>query len=215
MTNQTNQPTIQKTGTTTVGIRTKDCVILAADMKATMGYLAIDLDARKVYPLTKKIGITIAGGSGDAQTLVRFLRSQAKLFEIERENTITTKALVTFLANILSGSRYYPFMVQFIIGGHTGTPALYSMDAVGAVAEVNDYTVTGSGSEFALGVMDTQYKSTMKKDDAVRLAVSAVTASKKRDVMSGGQSITVMVIDENGIQEMERKDVDKIIASMA
>ena len=73
---------IQKTGTTTVGIRTKDCVILAADQKATMGYFAIELNSQKVYKLTDKIGMTIAGGSGDAQTLVRFLRSQAKFFEV-------------------------------------------------------------------------------------------------------------------------------------
>ncbi len=203
-----------KTGTTTVGIRTKDCVVLAADMKATMGYFAAELDSKKVYKLTDKIGITIAGGSGDAQTLVRFLRSQAKLFEIERENSITTKSLVTFLANILSSSRYYPFMVQFIVGGYTGTAGLYSMDAVGAIADVNDYTVTGSGSEFAMGVLDTQYKPAMKKDEAIRLAISAITASKKRDVMSGGESITIMVIDDRGVQEMERKDVDKLIASM-
>jgi proteasome beta subunit len=208
------QANIKKTGTTTLGIKTKDAVILAADQKATMGYFAAELDSRKVYKLSDRIGITIAGGSGDAQTLVRFLRSQAKLFEIERENKITTKALVTFIANILSGNRYYPFMVQFIVGGHTGTPALFSMDAVGGTADVADYTVTGSGSEFAMGVLDSMYDSTMKKEDAMKLAVKAITASKKRDIMSGGNSITMMVIDSNGVQEIPKKDVEKIIAAM-
>ena len=207
------QTPIKHTGTTTVGVRVKDAVILAADMKATMGYFAGELEARKVFRLTDQIGVTIAGGMGDAQTLVRYLRSQAKLFEIERENPITTKAMATFMANILNGNRYYPFMVQFIMGGYTnGNPRLYSMDAVGAVAEYDDFTVTGSGSEFAMGVFDSQYKGAMKKDDAVKLAVQAVMASKKRDVMSGGNSITVMVIDAKGIQELDRKDVDKIIA---
>ncbi|MEK6902228.1 MAG: proteasome subunit beta [archaeon] len=204
---------IQKTGTTTLGIRIKDAVILAADQKATMGYFAADLDAQKVYRLTDKIGITIAGGSGDAQTLVRFLRSQAKLYEIERQNSITTKALVTFIANILSGNRYYPFMVQFIVGGYTGQPMLYSMDAVGSIADVTDYTVTGSGSEFAMGVLDTQYQASMKKDDAIKLAIRAISASKKRDIMSGGHSFTIMVIDSNGIQELGKKDLEKYIAA--
>lgn len=210
----TNTNTIKKTGTTTLGIKTKDAVILAADQKATMGYFAAELDSRKVYKLSDRIGITIAGGSGDAQTLVRFLRSQAKLFEIERDNKITTKALVTFIANILSGNRYYPFMVQFIVGGHTGSPALFSMDAVGGTADVSDYTVTGSGSEFAMGVLDSSYDPSMKKEDAMKLAVKAISASKKRDVMSGGNSITMMVIDSNGIQEIPKKDVEKLIAAM-
>ena len=104
-------------------------------------------------------------------------------------------------------------MVQFIIGGHTGTPQLFSMDAVGGMSDVDDYTVTGSGSEFAMGVLDTQYLSTMKKDDAIKLAIRAVTAAKKRDVMSGGHSITIMVIDSNGIQELNKKDVEKFITA--
>lgn len=205
---------IKKSGTTTVGVRTKDCVILAADQKATMGYFAAELDSRKVYKLTNRIGLTIAGGMGDAQTLVRFLRSQAKLFEVERDNQITTKALVTFIANILSGNRYYPFMVQFIIGGYTGASYLYSMDAVGSIADVDDYTVTGSGSEFAMGVLDTHYDASMKKEDAIKLAVRAVQAAKKRDVMSGGIGVTIMVIDANGIQEIAKKDVEKMITAL-
>lgn len=214
MENAKDNMAIRKTGTTTVGIRTKDCVILAADQKATMGYFAAELDTKKVYKLTDKIGLTIAGGMGDAQTLVRFLRSQAKLFEVERENSITTKALVTFIANILSGNRYYPFMVQFIIGGYTGTSQLFSMDAVGSIADVDDYTVSGSGSEFAMGVLDTHYHATMKKDEVIKLAIKAVQAAKKRDVMSGGHSFTIMVIDANGVQELGKKDVEKIVAGM-
>lgn len=204
---------IKKTGTTTVGVRTKDVVVLAADQKATMGSFAVELDSKKVYKLTDRIGITIAGGSGDAQTLVRFLRSQAKLFEIERQNTITTKALVTFIANILSGNRYYPFMVQFIVGGYTGQPMLYSMDPVGSISEVDDYTVTGSGSLHAVSVLDTQYTPGMKRDEAIKLAVKAIQASKKRDIYSGGLSVSVMVIDANGIQELGKKDVEKYLAT--
>lgn len=206
--------TIRKTGTTTVGVRTKDCVILAADQKATMGNFAAELDSKKIYRLTDRIAMTIAGGSGDAQTLVRFLRSQAKLFEVERDNKITTKALVTFIANILSGNRYYPFMVQFILGGYTGAPQLYSMDMVGGTGEVDDYTVSGSGSELAMGVLDTQYHAAMKKDDAIKLAVKAVQAAKKRDIFSGGHSFTITVIDANGVQELTKKDVEKIVAGM-
>ncbi len=205
---------IKKTGTTTVGIRTKDAIVLAADQKATMGFFAAELDSQKVYKLTDTIGLTIAGGMGDAQTLVRFLRTQAKLFEVERENAITTKALVTFIANILSANRYFPFMVQFVIGGHTGNPQLYNMDAVGSIADVDDYTVSGSGGDFAMGVLDAEYEESMKKEDAVKLAIKAIQAAKKRDVMSGGYSISVMVIDSNGVQELSKKDVEKLTVAL-
>jgi proteasome beta subunit len=205
---------LKKTGTTTVGIKTKDAVVLAADRKATLGYFAADLDSKKVYRLTDSIGVTIAGGAGDAQTLVRFLRSQAKLFEIERENPITTKALVTLTSNILSGNRYFPFMVQFIVGGYTGESQLFIMDPVGSTEECSNYTVTGSGSEFAIGVLDTHYNSAMKKEGAIELAIRAIQAAKKRDVMSGGNGTSVMVIDSNGIQELDQKEVEKLTPNL-
>ncbi len=88
------------------------------------------------------------------------------------------------------------------------------MDAVGGIADVSDYTVTGSGSEFAMGVLDSSYNPSMKKEEAMHLAVKAISASKKRDVMSGGNSITMMIIDSSGIQEVSKKEVEKLIAAM-
>jgi hypothetical protein len=41
-----------------------------------------------------------------------------------------------------------------------------------------------------------------------------VQAAKKRDVMSGGHSYSIMVIDANGVQELSKKDVEKIAAGM-
>lgn len=200
-----------KTGTTTVGVKVKDAIVLAADTKATMGNIAADLNAVKVFKITDRMAITIAGGSGDAMMVVRFLKSHAKLFELETEQSMTTKALMTFLANILNGNRYYPFMAFFILGGYTGKPELYSTDLVGGWSEVQDFTSIGSGSDIALGVLEHEFKAGMKKEDAVRLAVRAIKVSKKRDVMTGGERTLVMVIDENGVRELEDKEVEKYV----
>ena len=41
-----------KTGTTTIGLITKDAVVLAADMRASMGHLAYDEESKKLYKIT-------------------------------------------------------------------------------------------------------------------------------------------------------------------
>lgn len=203
----------RKSGTTTVGVLGKDCVVLAADMKATMGNMVADLNATKIYALNKRIAITIAGGMGDNQVLVRFLKSHAKLFEIERDTPMTPKAMVTFLSNILSQSRYYPFLVQQILGGFNSKPELFNLDAAGAIQEVYDYTATGSGSEFAMGVLDTNYKKGMKKEDCIRLVVRAVKVSKKLDIFTGGRGVKVIVIDSKGVSEIDEKELEKLTTS--
>lgn len=196
-----------KTGTTTVGLIAKDSVVLAADMRASMGHLASDEEAKKLYKITDNIAMTNAGSVGDSLALIRYLRSHAKLYEVERETAMTVKAIAIFLSNILNSNRFYPFLVQFIVGGMNNKPELYELDLSGGVLDRKKYAVSGSGTELALSVLDQQYKEGITKEEAIRLAINAVKAAKKRDIYSGGVSVTVMVITRQGIQELKEEEI--------
>ena len=198
-----------KTGTTTVGVITKAGIVLAADQQATLGHLGYDLEAKKLYKISGQIAATNAGSVGDSLTMVRFLRSKAKLYETDRETPITARALTTFLSNVLNSNRHYPYMVQFIIGGMTSKPQLFEITPYGGVLERNQYATSGSGTALALSVLDQQYKENMALDEGVRLAIQAITASKKRDIYTGGRSISVMVIDDKGVRELPDSEVQK------
>ena len=200
-------------GTTTIGLVGKEAIVLAADMKATLGNIASDNNITKIYKLNNKIAITIAGGVGDALTVVRFLRSHAKLFEIERENAMTTKALITFLSNILNGNRYFPFQAFFIVGGYNSKPELYTSDLVGGFNEVDKFTSTGSGFELAYGFLEDQFREAMPTDKAIELAVKAIKVAKKRDIYTGGESVKVVVISKDGVKELAKKDLEKYLSS--
>jgi len=100
------KPEIKKTGTTTLGIVCKEGVVVAAEKKSTMGYLVASKDTEKVYDINDYITMTIAGASGDAQTLVRYMRAEVKLFEIQNQRKISVKGAATLLANILHGGRW-------------------------------------------------------------------------------------------------------------
>ncbi|UCG95864.1 MAG: proteasome subunit beta, partial [archaeon] len=111
---------IKKTGTTTVGLIFEGDgggVVLGSEKKATMGYLVDSIKARKVYPVDDRIGITTAGNVGDIQTIVRYLKAEANIYRLQRNKKVSTRALTTLLANILQGSKYFPYLGQFVIGG--------------------------------------------------------------------------------------------------
>ena len=198
-----------KTGTTTVGLIAANAVVLAADQRATMGHLASEEDFKKLYKITDNLGVSIAGAVGDALTLVRFLRSQAKLYEMERETPLSTKAAITFLSNVLSANRYYPYLSYFIMGGFNKGAELYTTDMVGGFSEVEKFTSVGSGFELAYGVLEHNYRDNMDQDSAIRLAVNAVKVAKKRDIYTGGEGIKVFVIDAKGARELSEKEVEK------
>lgn len=201
----------RKSGTTTIGLIGKDFVVLAADQRATMGNIATEATIPKIYKITNRIALTIAGEVGDCMALIRFLRAQANLYEIERETKMTPSALSSLLSNVLNSNRYYPFIFQPIIGGINEKPEIYELTPLGGMVRKEKYGITGSGTEFAMTTLDSEYKKEMSREEAIALAVKAVSAAKHRDIYSGGESVTVVVIDSKGYKEVDRKEIDKII----
>jgi proteasome beta subunit len=202
-----------KTGTTTIGIIAKDAVVLAADQRATMGHIA-DKGMVKIYRIANNVAVTTAGTVGDSLALVRFLRAQANLYEIERETKVTPQAMASLLSNVLNGNRYYPFIFQPILGGVNNKPELFELTPYGGVIQKKNYAITGSGTTFAMTTLDKEFKANMSEEEAIELAVKAVSAAKNRDIYSGGDSITVIIIDKNGYREIERNEIDKIIKTV-
>lgn len=191
---------VRKTGTTTVGMVCKDGVVLAADKKSTFGNLIASKETEKIYPLDDHIAMTIAGLSGDAQALVRYMTAELKLFSIENKRRISVKGAATLLSNILHGNKFYPFYVQLIIAGFDTGPAIFDLDPVGGTEEEKKFFSTGSGSPMVLGVMEDSYREGMSLDEGAKLAVRAVKAAIERDTGSGGRGIDVVTITKDGIK---------------
>lgn len=202
---------ILKTGTTTVGLIAKDCVVLAADMRASLGHIAYDEESQKLYKITDNIALTNAGAVGDSLTLVRFLKSQANLYEIERDAKITPRAIAAYLSNVLNANRYYPFMAQFVIGGINEGPELFELTPDGGVLKRDKFAVSGSGTEPAMTTLDQNYRQGMTEEEGIAVAIKAVNAGRKRDIYSGGKSISVMVISKQGVREVNDTEVQKLI----
>ncbi len=201
-------PAELKTGTTTVGLIAKDCVVLASDQRATMGFLIANKTAKKIFKITDRIGATIAGSVADAQSIMDLLSAEAKLFEIQRGRPIRVKALTRLLSNIMFQGRGL-YMLQCVVGGYDDEGAqVYFTDYVGSVIP-DKFVSTGSGSPVALGVLEVGYKDDLTKKKAIELGVHAVAAAIERDAASGN-SILVSVIDKDGYQEIPKDTIMKI-----
>lgn len=199
-----------KTGTTTVGLVAKNGVVLASDRRATMGYLIASKDIDKIYPIAGNIAMTIAGGVGDAQTLVRWMQAEIKLYELRQGRKISVDAAATLLANILSQYKYYPFFVQLLVGGYDGKAKLFSVDMLGGVTE-EKIASTGSGSPIAYGVLEELFKEDAPVADNLRIAVKSVAAAMKRDAASG-ERVDLVLVDESGFKRYGKEEVRQMLA---
>jgi proteasome beta subunit len=201
-----NQNQVLQTGTTTVGIIVKDAVIMATERRVTMDHFIMHKDGKKLHQIDTHAGMTIAGLVGDAQVLVRYMSAELQLYRLQRKVNMPLEAASTLLSNILNQSKYYPYMVQLLVGGCDTAPHIYSVDAAGGSVE-DIFASTGSGSPFVYGVLETQYTKDMKVDDGIDLVIKAISAAKQRDSASGGM-IDVAVIDmKTGYRQVPTEEV--------
>jgi len=197
-----------KKGTTTLGLVFKDGIVAAAEHRATMGTLIAHKVAKKIFKIDEHMLLTTAGLVGDAQLLARFLRVEAELYKLEREETMPVKGAATLMANILNQRKFYPYYVQLIIAGVDNTgPHIFSLDAAGGAIE-DIYTTTGSGSPYVFGVLEDHYRKDMTEEEAIDLAIRAMTAAMKRDAASGN-GMDIVVITKKGYRELSDEEIEE------
>jgi proteasome beta subunit len=176
-----------------------------------MGYFIASKDIDKIYPINDRIAMTIAGSVGDAQTIVRWMTAELKLYELKHEKPATVEAAATLLGNILSQYKFFPFFVQLLVGGMDEKPRLFSVDMLGGITE-EKMTSTGSGSPIAYGVLEEMYVEDREIASNLPIAVKAVSAAIKRDAGSG-ERIDLVVVTRYGFKRMDKEDVKRLLGS--
>ncbi len=205
-----------KTGTTTIGIMCKDGVILAADKRATAGNLIVDKKAEKTHILNDEFAITIAGSVSEAQLLIKLSRAELKLKEVRTNKKTNAKEAANMIGGLLYANiRRMGMVTHFLLGArdHKGLH-LYDLFPDGSVTEITDYVSSGSGSVFAYGVLETQYKQGISSTEGMKLAVRAIMASMARDNFSGN-GIDIVHITEKEIRRVGAKEIDSMINSFS
>lgn len=203
---------VVRTGTTTVGLKFKEGVVLASEKRAVLGYLIAHKDFEKIYKLDDNIAVTIAGAVGDCQMLINFIKVNIELYKVRKQKKPSIKAIATLLSHILFQNRMsiFPYYVQLLLGGVDEDGVfLYSLGPDGSKIE-DKYISTGSGSVVSYGVLEDNYKDGMSLEEAIRLAARAVAAATKRDIYSGGE-IEVAVITREGFRKLSNAEIEKIL----
>src|SRR4030066_744264 len=192
-------------GATTIGVTFKDGVILASEKRFSYGDLIVSKTGRKVFKITDPIGAACAGLVSDMQILIREVSAYGNLFSLDVGRPISVRSAAKLMSNLLFNRRMAPLITQTIIGGidNEGGPSLYSLDPLGSVLP-DKYTVVGSGTEIAMGVVEEGFKDNMDADEAKNLVVRAMKSAVSRDIMSG-DGIDFLIITKEGIHEESMK----------
>ena len=204
-----------KTGTTTLAILCKDGVVVAADRKMTAGYMIMHKKFQKVIPVNDDMILTIAGLVSDAQLLTKIIKAQLRLDHIRRNKKSTVKEAANLIGSLVYGNirKYSPVMsiVGFLLGGRDESGYhIYEIGVDGSVAEHDDYVCDGSGSVFAVGLLESGYNKDLSLDEGVKLSVKALNSALQRDIASGA-GYDVYVIGKDGVKKVIDKELKLVL----
>jgi proteasome beta subunit len=201
-----------KTGTTTVGLLCKDAVVLAADKRATAGNMIVGKDMDKVLEITPNMALTIAGVVSDIQLIIKYLRAELKLKDIRTGRKTTIKEAANYLANMNYGNIRANYgmggICHFLFAGYdeVNGAQLYDIYPDGSLTPATreqGFIASGSGSVFALGLLEDAWKKDMTPEQGVELATRAINVALQRDSASG-EGVDVVVIDKKGLRKSQK-----------
>ncbi|MEM0286727.1 MAG: proteasome subunit beta [Nitrososphaerota archaeon] len=186
-------------GATAVGVVFKDGVILAAEKRLALGTFIMSKGAKKVFPITSNTGAACAGMIADMQVLIRNVQAIIKIREMELRRRITANSVTKLMSVIMFERRLFPLLTQVILGGVDDSPSIYVLDPLGSVIP-DKYACVGSGTELAIGILESEYRDDMSESEAKNLALKAIKASVQRDSASG-DGVDMLVITKDGSKE--------------
>ncbi|KAK2958442.1 putative Proteasome subunit beta type-7 [Blattamonas nauphoetae] len=174
----------KKTGTTICGVVFKGGVVLGADSKATGGHIVMDKSCMKIHKMTPSIYCGGAGTAADTHHVTAMIGSQLRLLELNTGRPVRVETACVKLKRHLFPYQGY-VGAHLILGGCDFTgPHLYNVSNHGSVSP-EDFSVMGSGSYAAVGVMESKYKPDMTEEEAINLTIEAITAGIIHDEGSG------------------------------
>lgn len=200
---------VNQTGTTTIGITATDGIVIATDMRASLGGRFVsNKNVQKVEQIHPKAAMTLVGSVGGAQSFIRNIRAEVNLYEVRRDEEMSMRALSTIAGNYARGGPF--FAINPILGGLDDEGShVYSIDPAGGVME-DDYTVTGSGLTVAYGTLEREYSDDLSIEEAKSVAASGVKAAVERDTGSGN-GVFLAEVTEEGVSIQGHKDFGDVL----
>ena len=201
-----------KRGTASVGVRTTDGVVLAADTRVRSPLLERS-SVEKLHKIDDHVGIASAGHVADARQLIDFARRDAQVNQLRYEEPIDVESLTKDITDQIQqytqtgGAR--PFGVALIVGGiQDGEPRLFETDPSGTPYEWQALAV-GGNREDLLSYFEEEYREDLDLDAGIDLALSALSEVGDDEVTPEGVALGTIDVET----EQYRQHTDEEIAT--
>jgi len=202
-----------KRGTTTVGVKFKDGVVLIVD-KRLSSKLIEPKSIEKIFKIDSHIGCATSGLVADARALVDRARIECQVNAFNYSEDLAVEALVKKICDFKQSYTQYggvrPFGTAMLMAGIDASgPHLYETDPSGAMMAYKAGGI-GAGRNEVMEVFEKNFKDNMTQNQAVNLGLKALSAANENNLKS--DIIEIAVINpEKEFHTLSSEEVAKIV----
>ncbi len=202
-------------GSASVGIRTADGVVLAADRQARSPLIE-QSSIEKIHAIDDHMGVASAGHVADARQLVDIARRQAQVNQLRYGEAIDVETLTKEITDHIQqytqtgGAR--PFGVALLVGGVLdGEPRLFETDPSGTPYEWQAVAI-GGGRDDIQAHFEEEYTPEMDLDGGIQLALTGLAEADEGGVDAGDVEVATVDVETEQFETLDRETVADHVA---
>ena len=205
-----------KRGTTSLGIKYKDGVVLAVD-KRINSRLVEEESIEKIFQIDDNIGAVTSGLVADARVLVERARVESQLNKVTYSEPIDigilAKKICDFKQLYTQHGGVRPFGIAMLIAGVNEVPRLFETDPSGALIEYKA-TAIGSGRPTAMEMFEEKYREGMGREEAIELALTVMNEVADGKVGEKTVELAVIELKTDGFKKLSSNEVKGYISKV-
>jgi proteasome alpha subunit len=203
-----------KRGTTAVGIKAKDGVVLIVDKRVSSKLLEAS-SIEKIFKIDEHIGVASSGLVGDARALVDRARVECQINRVSYDEPIEVEALAKKLCDHMQSLTQYggirPYGTALLIAGVSdGEIRLFETDPSGTLLEYKA-TGIGIGRPAAMKVFEEEYNPETQIKDAIPLGLKALHSATEGKFDVDQVEIGVIAKANPVFRKMSRQEVASFV----
>jgi len=199
-----------KRGTTAVGIKAQDGIVLIVDKRISSKLLEA-ASIEKIFKIDDHIGVASSGLVGDARALVDRARVESQINRVSYDEKIEVEALAKKLCDHMQTLTQYggirPYGTALLIAGVSdGECRLFETDPSGTLLEYKA-TGIGIGRPAAMKVFEEEYNADLTIKDAIPLGLKALHSATEGKFDAGTVEIGIVAKDDAVFKKMAKEEV--------
>ena len=204
-----------KRGTASVGVRTDDGVVLAADRHARSPLIERD-SIEKIHEIDDHVGVASAGHVADARQLIDVARRQAQVNRLRYDEPASveslTKEVTDYIQQYTQTGGARPFGVALLVAGiEDGEARLFETDPSGTPYEWQAVAIGGSREDIQTYLED-EYTEEMDLEGGVELALRALASVNEDGLDATGVDIATIDVEHQQFSKLEEDDIAERLA---